>query len=57
MKLYSLGLAYQYELLKLEDVIFNISEHKLTEDEKDAMGLGLRYCFNPIELNYVDFFL
>ena len=31
-KLHSLGLAYHYKLQKPEDVIFNFSEHKLTED-------------------------
>ena len=47
-RLYSLELAYQQKLLKPEDVIFNFSEHKLIEDEKDALGLGLRHCLNPI---------
>ena len=56
-KLFALGLEYQHKLLGPEDVIFNFSKHKLSEPEKDALSLGLKYCFNPIKLDYVDFFL
>ena len=49
-------LAYQYKLIKPEDVIFSFSGHKLTEEEKDASRLGIRYYFNSIRLYCVDFF-
>ena len=56
-KLFAFGFEYQHKLLGPEDVIFNFSKHKLSEPEKDALSLGLKYCFNPIKLDYVDFFL
>ena len=56
-KLFAFGFEYQHKLLGPEDVIFNFSKHKLSEPEKDALSLGLKYCFNPFKLNYVDFFV
>ena len=36
--------------------IFNFSSRKLTAEE-EALSFGLKYSFNPLKLNYTEFFL
>ena len=54
---FHLGLRGKFETLPDEKVIFNLSGIPLSPLEKEALGLGLGYCFKPEKLNYTKFFL
>ena len=39
-----------------DKTIFKLSSHSLSRLKKDALSLALRFCFNPFELKYVEYF-
>ena len=55
-KLHSLGLSQRFQSLPVESIIFNKSHKILTAAHYEALSLGLKFCFNPIKLNYVKYF-
>ena len=56
-KLHRLGLENNFAKLEADKVIFNFSSHPLSLIEKDALSLGLKFCFNPMKLDYVNHFV
>ena len=46
-----------YDFRNPEDVIFNYSDRKLSESEKEALGLGLKFAFTPWKIDYFSHFL
>ena len=44
-------------MLEADEVIFNFSSHPLSLIEKYALSLGLKFCFNPMKLDYVNHFV
>ena len=55
-KLHKLGLTHKYELLSSEDVVFNFSDQSLSSVQKEALKLGLKFCFSPGTISYYGFF-
>ncbi|XP_042870212.1 uncharacterized protein LOC122252037 [Penaeus japonicus] len=55
-KLLNLGIDVTQKV-KPENVIFNLSNRKLTKEESDLLALGLDFGFPTMNLNYEKFFL
>ena len=56
-KLFGLGLQVKYDQLAPDEIIFNCTDLKLSLTEKEALSLGLEYCFRPNKLDHTKFFL
>ena len=56
-KLHNLGLRFSYKSLSPDDVIFNLTNKVLSDDQKNALSLGLKFCFNPMKLDCTRYFL
>jgi len=56
-KLHNLGLRFSYKSLSPDDVIFNLTKKVLSDDQKNALSLGLKFCFNSMKLDYTRYFL
>ena len=55
-KLFNLGLRNQYRKIPTKDLIFNLSDRRLTEEEEETLALGLKFCFSPTKISYTKFF-
>ena len=55
-KLFNLGLTHRYDDIDPNKVIFNYSDKVLTRDQKEALSMGLKFCFLPSKLKYSTFF-
>ena len=56
-KLFKLGLKFKYEKLSPDELITNLSSTSLTDLQKEALGLGLKFRFNPLKIDYTQYFL
>lgn len=56
-KLFRLGLRKKYDTIPHDKVIFNLTDLKLSPIQKEALSLGLNYCFKPPKLSHTKFFL
>ena len=55
-KLFKLGLKKRYDSIPPDQIIFNLSSKILTPLQEEALSLGLKFCFNPLKLNYAQYF-
>ena len=56
-KLFNLGLQHEVTRLNPEQLIFNYSNIKLTDDEIELLSHGLRYALPPKKIEYSRWFL
>ena len=56
-KLFNLGLRRKYDSLSPDKIIFNLSDKVLTIEQKEALSLGLNFCFQPKKIDYARYFL
>ena len=55
-KLFRLGLKYKYKSPEPISPIFNFSNKVLTPFQKEVLNNGLKFCFNPGKIKYVNYF-
>ena len=55
-KLQKLGLTVEYRKIPADKLIINLSNEVLSNEQKNALCLGLKFCFNPSRLNYTRYF-
>ena len=56
-KLFNLGLQHEVTRLNPEQLIFNYSNRKLSDDEIELLRHGLRYALPPKKIEYSRWFL
>ena len=56
-KLFKLGVSRSFDQLSPDKLIFNLSDKVLTDEQKQILCLGLKYCLRPLKINFSDYFL
>ena len=55
-KLKRLGLSVNYDKTPPNKLIINLSSEVLSREQTEALCLGLKFCFNPLKLDYTRYF-